>query len=549
MALMVKETTLSGIKSIFDANYARHYSRPEISIPSNFGVTADDLYIDSVYRYNKDLGFLFNKELLYSAYKRENVKRALEFLKKVESAENIPFKLMPHQEAAIIDGIARTHYGIFFEMRLGKTITALVLSIFWCHLYNNVKTILVLAPLSAVETWEREAKRIKEQINIINLPFMNGKNGKEIELKENEINLIITNYEYLRTKKAPMLLSKLKVGEYILILDEGHRVKNVNTKTHKLSYMLSSKARKVLLLTGTPLGSGLEDIYGIAKCLHSEYLLGVRSLTEFRKTYMFPVGDKFWKPKKESYDIIIKSIAKFSISAKQSDVFKEATVQKEVLHYKLNSTQKKYYDSIKEGILAELEDGVITINNALVESMKLLQVLSGFVIIPEEPKPRIEHFDTGKEALLLDIFEDYTGQAVVWIIFDEEERRLLELFKRYKISARAISGSTPPSKRSEILRDFHNGAFRVLISKASILGAGIDLSNAKLSIFYSRDYSYINRHQALSRQLNLNKPGVYTVIDLVGANTIDERVLEVIENKEDLTTRIKDATSFKKLFV
>jgi len=302
MALKVRETTLSGIKAVFDTNYARYYSRPEISIPSNFGVTIDDLYIDSAYRYTKDLGFFFNKEFLYSAYKRENVKRALEFLKKVENVENIPFKLMPHQEAAIIDGMARAHYGIFFEMRLGKTITALILSIFWCYLHDDVRTILVLAPLSAVETWEREAKRIKEPINIINIPFMNGKNGKEIELQEDKINLIITNYEYLRTKKAPTLLSKLKIGEYILILDEGHRVKNIRTKTHKISYMLSSNARKVLLLTGTPLGSGIEDIYGIAKCLHSEYLLGVRSLEEFREIFMFQVGDRFWKPKREAYD-------------------------------------------------------------------------------------------------------------------------------------------------------------------------------------------------------------------------------------------------------
>jgi SNF2 family DNA or RNA helicase len=542
---MTKNTKLSIIKSIFDTNYARALPLPK-SVPENFGVTAEDLYLDTSYRFGKDIGTLFRKEILYGFYNFRNVDRAIDFLKRVYNAENIPFQLMPHQQAAIIDGILRTHYGIFFEMRLGKTITALILSIFWYYLFDNVKTVLVLAPLSAVETWEREAKRIKEPINIINLPFMN---GKEIKLEEDKLNLIITNYEYLRTQKAPMLLSKLKVGEFILILDEGHRVKNVNTKTHKISYMLSSMARRVLLLTGTPLGSGIEDIYGIAKCLHSEYLLGVRSLTEFRNTYMFPVGDRFWKPKKEAYNRIIESISKFSISAKQSDVFKEATIQKEVLHYKLNSTQKKYYDSIKEGILAELEDGVITINNALVESMKLLQVLSGFVIIPEEPEPRIEHFDTQKEKLLLDIFEDYTDQAVVWVIFDEEEKRLLELFKRYKIPARAISGSTPPSKRSEILKDFHNGLFRVLISKASILGAGIDLSNAKLSIFYSRDYSYINRHQALSRQLNLNKPGVYTVIDLVGANTIDEKVLEVIESKEDLTTRIKDATSFKKLLM
>ncbi len=540
-----KNIKLSWMKELFDIYYARYTTLPEI-ISNHFGVTTDDLYLDTVYRFAKDIGSPITKEALYEVHKYSNVKRALDFLKRVNDAENIPFKLMPHQHAAIIDGMLRTHYGIFFEMRLGKTITALILSVFWYYLYDNVKTVLVLAPLSAVETWEKEAKRIKEPINVINLPMSN---GKEIKLEEDKLNLIISNYEYLRTKKAPTLLSKLKAGEFILILDEGHRVKNVNTKTHKISYSLSNTARKVLLLTGTPLGSGLEDIYGIAKCLHSEYLLGVKSLTEFRDTYMFLIGDRFWKPKKEAYGRIIKSIAKFSISAKQSDIFKEATVQKEVLHYKLNSTQRKYYDSIKEGILAELEDGVITINNALVESMKLLQVLSGFVIIPEEPKPRIEHFDTEKEKLLIDIFEDYTDQAVVWIIFDEEEKRLLELFKRYKISARAISGSTPSSKRSEILKDFHNGMFRVLISKASILGAGIDLSNAKLSIFYSRDYSYINRHQALSRQLNLNKPGVYTVIDIVCSNTIDEKVLEIIESKEDLTTRIKDATSFKKLLM
>jgi len=541
---MKNTKTLSQVKREFDLYYVHSLPLPT-QVPDGFGPTVKDLELDTRYRYLSDASPMNVKALLYSTYPHENVSRAFEFLKRVNNVETIPFKLMPHQQTAVFDGLCRSHFGIFFEMRLGKTITALVLSLFWYYLYDDLNTVLVLAPLSAVETWERESLRIREPIKVHNLPFSN---GKEIELVPDKLNVIVTNYEYLRTQKAEKLFSKLEVGKFILILDEGHRVKNVTTKTHKLSYFLSTKARKVLLLTGTPLGSGIEDVYGVSKCLHSEYLLGVKNLNEFRKLYMFQVGDRFWKPKRDSYDRIVKSISNFSISAKQSDVFKEATVQREVLHYRLNSIQRKYYDSIREGILAELEDGVITINNALVESMKLLQVLSGFVIIPEEvDKVRIEHFDTEKENLLLDLLQDYQGQAVVWVIFDEEERRLLELFKKNKISSRAISGSTPVAKRVEILKDFHNGVFKVLISKASILGAGIDLSNAKLSIFYSRDYSYINRHQALSRQLNLNKPGVYTVIDIVCANTIDERVLEVIENKEDLTTRIKDATSFKRL--
>jgi len=61
--------------------------------------------------------------------------------------------------------------------------------------------------------------------------------------------------------------------------------------------------------------------------------------------------------------------------------------------------------------------------------------------------------------------------------------------------------------------------------------------------------SRLIRHQALSCQFNLNKPSVYTVIDLVGANTINEKALEVLENKEDLTMRIKDATSFFRAFL
>lgn len=529
-------------------------------VNSGIGPLDVDYKIDSYFRLTRNIEDTvkrFRNNLF-------NVDKTFEVLKDLEDGKLTPFNLMDHQRAAIVDGMFRSNYGIFFEMRLGKTITSLSL-IYLYRLLFDIKHFLVVCPISSLEAWEKEVLKFKAPINLVMLSFTNGENlvseledskGK-LEKNEYSLNLYVSHYEFFRTKRSQKFfdfwytLTNDNCNGTGLIIDEAHKCKNTNTLNHKTLFDLSSRARKVIGLTGTPIGGTIEDVYGLSRVLRSNHLINAFSLSSFREKYMFRIGHtNFFKPLKNSYSILVERISKFSISAKQSDVFKEAKVINEVIHYKLNKQQLTRYKSILEGILTELDEGIITVNNALVESIKLLQICSGFLITPKDADKTeffVEEFETEKDDLLLDILDTYQSeQTIVWILFDYEDEKLLKLLRNNKISARSISGQTSKAKRLEILDDFRKGAFRALISKPSILGAGVDLSNAHISIFYSRDYSYINRDQALSRQLNISKPGIYTVIDLVGANTIDEKILEALSSKRDITNEIKDKSSFKK---
>lgn len=480
-----------------------------------------------------------------------------DFVDKLFAGELTPFHLMDHQKIAISEGTFRSNYGIFFEMRLGKTITALSITYIY-YLLFGIRNVVVTCPISSVEAWLKESSRFKVPMNVYPLSFVtNSKFDKMLEELEDNLtvgpNLVILHYEFLRTKKAEdfyTVWNKVtnSIGGYVLIVDEIHKAKNTNTLTHKKTYELARNARKVLGLTGTPFGSTVEDLFGVTKVLRTNHLIGAPNLGRFRELYMFRIPNaNFYKPLKDSYDILTNKISSFSIAAKQSDVFKEAKINMEELHYEMTREQRKYYESIRDGIITELEEGRITVNNALTESIKLLQVLSGFVLVPKEDSGEItiKEFYTPKDDLLLDILDTYENeQAIVWVLFDYEDKKLTEFLRRYKISVRSISGDTPKSQRISILEDFRKGLFKVLVSKPQILGAGVDLSNAKISIFYSRNYDFINRDQALSRQLNLTKPGIYTVIDLICSRTIDERVLDNLKLKKSITDEIKDKSSF-----
>ena len=92
-------------------------------------------------------------------------------------------------------------------------------------------------------------------------------------------------------------------------------------------------------------------------------------------------------------------------------------------------------------------------------------------------------FPTPKDKILVDIIHPYpTEQAVIWVIFDEEEK-LLYLLKNNKVPLRGISSDTQEKGlRLQKCKDRRIGAS---IVKLPFLSKSMDLSNARLSIFFT----------------------------------------------------------------
>jgi ATP-dependent helicase STH1/SNF2 len=95
-------------------------------------------------------------------------------------------------------------------------------------------------------------------------------------IKSGKFNVLLTTYDFIIKDKS--ILSKIKWIH--IIVDEGHRMKNSNSKlTTTLTQFYMSKHR--LLLTGTPLQNNLPELWTLLNFLLPHIFKSVKSFEEW----------------------------------------------------------------------------------------------------------------------------------------------------------------------------------------------------------------------------------------------------------------------------
>ena len=179
------------------------------------------------------------------------------------------------------------------EMGLGKTIQMLGLIT-----ANFKRNTLIVLPLSLLYQWENEIKRTlkdkKDPSKIFNPLIYYGKEKKDISLdnlKKSPITL--TTYGQLLTDGC--LLTKMRWGR--VIYDEGHRLRNKNTKIFKIQKKLIRDY--TWLVTGTPIQNKPNDI---------KNLFNIIGLQDIRKKYDEYILSYVLKRTKEECNIRLKKL-------------------------------------------------------------------------------------------------------------------------------------------------------------------------------------------------------------------------------------------------
>lgn len=92
------------------------------------------------------------------------------------------------------------------------------------------------------------------------------------------------------------------------------------------------------------------------------------------------------------------------------------------------------------------------------------------------------------------------GRAVlVWTVFDEESLLLSRELACLGVGHNTLSGKMNDDDRSEAIRQFRHGQTPVLISKASLLGYGLNFQHCSSMVFSGWDDSYERFYQAVRR--------------------------------------------------
>ncbi|XP_071805450.1 lymphocyte-specific helicase-like isoform X2 [Asterias amurensis] len=155
------------------------------------------------------------------------------------------------------------------EMGLGKTVQCIGL---FAHIIKMgvPGPFLVVAPLSTLSNWMSEFERFTPSIKVIlyhGHPDEREKKRRQIRKHFGEFKtqpVVVTSYEIVMIDRKHLANHLWKY----IIVDEGHRIKNLNCRLIRELKMYHSANR--LLLTGTPLQNNLAELWSMLNFLLPE---------------------------------------------------------------------------------------------------------------------------------------------------------------------------------------------------------------------------------------------------------------------------------------
>jgi len=251
------------------------------------------------------------------------------------------------------------------EMGLGKTIQTVAL---FCHMYEMgvMGPFLVVAPLSTVPNWVNEFKRFAPKVPCV---LYHGSQAEREKLRQNLgdvvkceelggkelMKVVVTSYEIAMNDQAAFN----KIMWRYIVVDEGHRLKNMNCRLIKELKKYHSANR--LLLTGTPLQNNLSELWSLLNFLLPEIFDDLRVFESWFNAKDLHENEEEAKritaqeQQQSILTILHQILTPFLLRRVKSDVDLEIPPKKEVMVFcPLTSRQEELYRAVVEKTIQDL---------------------------------------------------------------------------------------------------------------------------------------------------------------------------------------------------
>ena len=415
-----------------------------------------------------------------------------------------PFK---HQVEGLDLILSNDALALFWEQGVGKTLPA-IKAIEHRLASGAIKRALIVCPKTVITAWIKEFAKYSALT-----PAIIG--GKDRDGIQQRATVAIINYDLLRM---------MHLGAWdMVVFDESQYIKGHTAQRSKAAYALARSATYRLLLTGTPVAKDAGDLFGQFKVL-DETIFGP-SFYAFRAKYFVNLGRNFpdWRIRPDATDEIKRKVALRSQRVRKADVLDLPDKLYQVRTIEMAKEQARVYRELERHLLAEIEGVTVTVPYLITRMMRLNQVCSGFL----HHEDRNLETENPKLAELKQIIDDYDGAVVVWAVFLHD----IAAIKAVYPGALVIDGSKTTNERQQAIDDFQAGGAKVMVLQQQAGAVGITLTAAHLSIFYSRNYSLLDRVQAEDRLHRIGQRNLVTYIDLVMADSIEQDIVEALEEK------------------
>jgi len=391
--------------------------------------------------------------------------------------------------------------------------------------------------------------------------------------------ILTMSFDALQTPRGKKIVKLLQsVKRYMVDVDESHRTSNPRSDVYKAVKPVVRGARVRRIGTGTLIRQNPFSAWGQFE-LMGDAMLGFASLASFKSTYaamlaptnplvqhimknlnakgrvrrdsmgnpIYPkiiAKDDEDKPVYRNLGDLRKRIERLSAFLTLADVNGvEPIVNENSRYVKLCSHQQVLYDELLRWGVAQAPGGQLTTEGALALAIRLAQVVGGFAPSDDDPQaqPITQDGENPKVQELLQLALECEGEKlVVWCRFSAEIDTVADTLRRV-CGGEAVTEyhgrMTAKEKDASKLRFIHDPTCRFFVGQQKAGGTGLDglQGVASYMVFYSNDYSYLERLQAISRLARTDGANTVQVYDLMAQHTIDEDIVRCLRSAEDVS--------------
>lgn len=458
-----------------------------------------------------------------------------------------------HQEEDLEASWEMPAAALYWEPRLGKSRVAIHTAERLAGV-DRIDSCVVVAPNGVHINWTRDQlplywNRPKSMV----VEWRSGRAGTKSFIKELADALLYDgfvwfacNVEAVATPLLNRFLTRLvRKRRCMLVVDESQYIKNWKAKRTRALMRLAESCPYRRILTGTPTPQGPFDLWSQFYVLNPE-VLGYR-YTTFKQRYGVwrkrkfgngPVFDQLVEY--QNLDDLTRRIAPLTFERKKSecmDLPERLFVKR---YFELPPEHLRIYRQLRDEFIAEIDSGAeIAAPQALVNLLRLQQISRGHVAdrILDPPHPSVD--------ATAEILRNHRGKAIVWCRFLRDVELVSGILQKEHGAGSTVVciGSTPAGTRADLRERFRaDPTTRFWVGTLGTGGIGVDLGAASLMIFYSHGYDLAQRLQGLERNYgDSQKSSRIEVIDVIAADTVDERILHILDRKESLSARLSTA--------
>ena len=332
-----------------------------------------------------------------------------------------------------------------------------------------------------------------------------------------------------------------KVGYSVYFFDEAHALCNPESIVWRAVQHLDGELKDevaLYLMTGTPIPTHLENVYGLIKLLNRDAYF---SSSNFERKHCILNPDSPHKQivdYKNEEDIYVE-LYRYAKRVQKRDVLKDL---KDPLitatPIVLKGRHKRLYDQILSERFAVLGDNVLTPDNDTALRMLALQIIT----CPDE-------FDTtgeiGKDNevakwldQMIDMINPTNHKVIVFAFFKNTVNFLAKRLAQWNPAV--MNGATSKGW-AEVERFKHDDSCRVFVVNWGSGGAGLNLQVSHHSIFYEIPTSPKDAKQAIARtdrQGQKYTPNVY--FPKVVGTLLDRNFKNLLKNERSNNKAVKD---------